>query len=336
MNSLNAENSVSIIIPCRNEEKYIGKCLDSIIAQDYPKERMEVLVVDGASEDETRTVIKKFQIQNSKLKIQLIDNPRKFTPFGLNIGIRNTQGEIIIRMDAHSGYREDFISKCVSHLMESGADNVGGVIKTSSADDTLEARAVALSLSSPFGAASDFRLGGNKPKSVDTVFGGCFKKEIFERIGLFDERLIRSQDLEFNLRIKSRGGKIILFPDIVVYYYPQPTFLKFFKHNFNDGIWSIYPLKIIKMKFKLRHYIPLLFVAGLISSFILGIFSAFFFAISIFILFVYGFTTFYFSLKIALEEKDIRFLLLMPIAFFCRHFGYGLGSIFGVIKIIKD
>ncbi len=323
---------VSVIIPCRNEEKFIGKCLDSLIKQDYPKDKMEILVADGRSEDGSGEMVRKYAEKYSFVK--LLDNSKKFTPFGLNIGIKNSKGEVILRMDAHAGYEGDYISKCVSHLRESGADNVGGIMKTLPANDTLVAKAIAFSLSSHFGAASDFRVGSNKPKSVDTVFGGCYKGEIFERIGLFNERLIRSQDLEFNLRIKNRGGKILLFPDVVVYYYPQPTFFKFFKHNLNDGIWSIYPLKIIKMKFKLRHYIPLLFVASLFSSFILGIFSDFFSAIFIFILFLYGSASFYFSLKIVLKEKNARFLFLMPIAFFCRHFGYGLGSLWGIIKTV--
>ncbi len=308
---------VSIIIPCRNEEKYIAKCLESVISQDYPKEKTEVLVVDGMSEDGTKDIIKSYTEKYPFF--QLLENPKKFTPFALNIGLKKARGEIIVRMDAHAGYEKDYILKCVFHLTNSDADNVGGQIKTLPAKDTLEARAIAYSLSSPFGAASDFRIGSKEPKEVDTVFGGCFKKEIFQRVGLFNENLRRSQDMEFNLRIKKAGGKILLFPDIIVSYYPQATFENFFKHNLGDGIWSVYPLKFIKTKFKLRHYIPLIFILTLPLS------IWFYIPLSLF-----------FSLKIAIKENDLRFLFLIPIAFFCRHFGYGLGSIFGLLKIIKD
>jgi len=323
---------VSVIIPCRNEKNFIAKCLDSIITQDYSKDNLEILVIDGMSEDGTREVIKEHVKKYSFVKI--LDNVKKFTPSALNIGMKAAQGEIIVRMDAHAGYEKDYISKCVSHLIESGADNVGGAIKTLPAKNTLEARAIAFCLSSSFGAASDFRVGSQEVKSVDTVFGGCFKKEIFQRVGLFNENLRRSQDLEFNLRIKKAGGKILLFPDIIVSYYPQATFENFFKHNLEDGIWSVYPLKFIKTKFKLRHYLPLIFVAVLAPSFILGVFSGFFATIFFLTLFSYFLVASYFSFKIAIKENDFKFLFLMPIAFFCRHFGYGLGSIKGLVKIL--
>jgi len=325
---------VSIIIPCRNEEKFIGKCLDSLALQDYPKDKLEILVVNGASNDGTKEVVENYAKRYPLIK--LLENPQKFTPFGLNIGVKEAKGEIIIRMDAHAEYEKDYISKCVFYLMNSGADNVGGVIKTLPAKNTPEARAIALSLSIHFGVASDFRVGSREAKEVDTVFGGCFKKETFQKIGFFNEKLKRSQDLEFNLRLKRAGGKILLFPDIIIFYYPQETFKNFFKHNFDDGTWSIYPLKIIKIKFKLRHYLPLVLVGSLTFTFILGIFSSFFSTIFLLILFFYLLATFYFSLKITVREKDLRFLFLMPIAFFCRHFGYGLGSVWGLIKILKD
>jgi len=310
---------ISIIIPCRNEEKFIAKCLESITSQDYPKEKLEVLVIDGMSEDKTREIINKFKIKNLKFKIQLIDNPKKYTPLGLNIGIKNARGGIIIRMDAHAIYSKDYILKCVKYLKEYNADNVGGVIKTRPAKNTITARAIALSLSNPFGAASDFRIGSREIKEVDTVFGGCYKREVFEKIGFFNENLIRSQDIEFNLRLKRAGGKILLAPDIISYYYPKGNLKDFFISNFRDGVWAIYPLKFVKIPFKLRHYLPLIFILTLplnILSYIL--------------------LSLFFSVQVALREKDFRYLSLMPIVFACRHIGYGIGSIFGLIKLLKS
>lgn len=308
-------SEVSIIIPCRNEERFIGKCLESIANQDYPKEKMEVLVIDGASEDRTKEMVESWKLKIENLK--LLNNSQKFTPFGLNIGIKNSKGKIIIRMDAHADYEKDYISKCVKYLKEYNADNVGGIIKTLPAEETLTAKAIAFCLSHFFGSASVFRLGTNKPQEVDTVFGGCYKKEVFDKIGLFNENLIRSQDLEFNLRLKKAGGKIMLFPDIVAYYYPQSNFKNFFKHNFEDGVWAIYPLKFVEMSFGLRHYIPLIFILTLPFSIL-----------------PYLLLSLFFSVQIAVREVDIRYLFLMPIAFFCRHFGYGLGSFLGLIKLL--
>jgi len=306
---------VSIVIPCRNEEKFIRKCLNSIIEQDYPKENFEVLVVDGSSEDRSKEIVKSFSEKYSFIK--LLENPQRYTPFGLNIGIKNSKGKIIIRMDAHASYEKDYISKCLKYLKEYNVDNVGGVIKTLPAKNTIVAKAIALALSSRFGVASDFRLGSKTPKFVDTVFGGCYKKEVFEKIGYFNENLIRSQDMEFNLRLKKAGGKILLVPDIAAYYYPQATLAGFLKHNFEDGIWAILPLKFAKMPFKLRHYIPLIFVLTLPLS-----------------IWPYLLLSLFFSVQIAIREKDFRYFFLMPIVFANRHISYGWGSIFGLVKIL--
>lgn len=324
---------VSIIIACRNEEKFISGCLDSIIANDYPKEKLEVLVVDGMSEDRTREILKKYQKRYSFIK--LLDNPKKIIPSALNIGIKNSKGEIIIRMGSHAKYRKDYVLKCVECLKKYKADNVGGVVKTIPAQNTIVAKAIAISLSHPFGAGgSYFRLGVDKPKWVDTVFSGCYKKEIFKKIGIFNENLERSQDMEFNLRLKRAGGKILLVPSIISYYYPKANLKDFFIHNFEDGIWAVYPLKFVKMPLRLRHYIPFIFVSSLLGTGLLGIFLPIFFWFFISIICFYSLTAIYFSIKTAIKEKDIRFLFLLPITFATRHIGYGLGSISGLVKLI--
>jgi glycosyltransferase involved in cell wall biosynthesis len=309
------QSLLSIVIPCRNEEKFIARCLDSIIYQDYPKENLEVLVVDGASEDGTKEIVKDYSQKFPFIK--LLENPKKFTSFGLNVGIKQSRGEIIIRMDAHATYRKDYIFKCVKYLKEYNADNVGGIIKTLPVINTIVAKAIAISLSSSFGAASDFRIGSSTAKEADTVFGGCYKREVFNKIGFFNENLIRSQDLEFNLRLKGAGGKILLVPDIVSYYYPQSALFAFLKHNFSDGIWAIYPLKFVKIPFKLRHYLPLIFVLTLPLSIL-----------------PYILVSLFFSLKIAIKEKSPLYFFVLPIVFASRHFGYGFGSILGLIKLL--
>ncbi len=323
---------VSIIIPCRNEEKYIAKCLDSIIINDYPKEKLEVLVMNGASEDKTKQIVQTYTERYPFIKLR--ENPKKFTPFGLNIGLKEAKGGVIMRMDAHAGYERDYISKCMKYLLESNADNVGGIIKTLPAKNTIVAKAIAIALSHFFGVGgSYFRMGSKKPMWTDTVFGGCYKREVFSKVGFFDERLRRSQDIEFNKRLARAGGKILLVPEIKSIYYPQSDFKNFLKHNFNDGIWAIYPLKFGIVFFSLRHLIPLFFISSLIILAILSFFYSIFFKIFLFEIGIYFLANSYFSAKISFKEKDLKYFPLMLIAFTIRHFGYGFGSIWGLIKV---
>jgi len=325
---------VSIIIPCRNEEKFIGKCLNSIINNDYSKESLEILVIDGMSEDKTKEIVEKYTKQY--LYIKILENPNKFTPFGLNIGVKNARGDIIIRMDAHSTYEKDYISKCIKYLNQYNADNVGGIWKIMPRTHTLINKAIVFASSSIFGAGDAYyRRGYSRgPKWVDTVFGGCYKKEVFEKIGLFNENLIRSQDMEFNLRLKRAGGKILLVPDIISYYYPKSNLKDFFRHNFSDGIWTTYPLKFGIRIFSWRHLVPLFFVSSLILSLF---FSFFFWQARLFFDLIFGsyvFLSLFFSVKISFK-KGFQYLFLMPIVFATRHFGYGLGSIWGIVKLLR-
>jgi len=318
---------VSIIIPCRNEERFLAKCLDSIISQDYPKENLEVFVVDGASEDKTREIANNYAVKNNFIRV--LFNPRKTTPVSMNIGIKESKGEIIIKMDCHAEYQNDYISKCVANLQKYGADNVGGILKTLPSSNTPIAKSIALSLSSFFGAGNSyFRTGVKEAQEADTVSFGCYKREVFDKIGLYNENLARSQDMELNLRLKKAGGKIMLCPDIIATYYPKDNLKDFFLHNFQDGIWSIYPIKFTKFPFRARHYIPLAFVATVIFSFFFN-WSAF-----VFISIIYFFADIHFSQKSSKEGGDSELLLPLIAVFPARHFGYGLGSIWGLIKII--
>ena len=331
----NNSSFVSVIIPCRNEEKYIEECLDSVINQDYPKEKLEVLVVDGMSEDRTREVIEKYTKQY--LFIKLLNNPKKITPVAFNIGVKNSNGDFIIIMGAHSVYERDYISKCVKYSNEYNADNVGGIWKIVPREKTLVAKSIAFASSSIFGAGDAYYRSGysGKPKWVDTVFGGCYRREIFDRVGLFNENLAKTQDMEFNIRLKRAGGKILLVPEIVAYYYPKSNLKDFFLHNFEDGIWAIYPLKFVKIPLKLRHYIPLIFTSSLLGTGILGIFFPIFFWLFLFIISLYLLANVYFSSKTVLREKDFKYFFIMPVVFATRHIGYGLGSIWGLIKLFK-
>ena len=179
---------LTVICPIYNEENRIEECIRSVIAQDWPKEELEVLFVDGMSGDRTREIVKEYSRQYPF--IQLLDNPKRIAPSGLNIGIRAAKGEIILRLDAHAKYPNNYFSVLVNKLQETGADNVGGVCRTLPAKDTPECRAIAHAMSSPFGMGNSyFRIGADSEKWVDTVPFGCFRRDVFDKIGLFDEEL---------------------------------------------------------------------------------------------------------------------------------------------------
>lgn len=324
---------ISIIIPCRNEEKFIAKCLDSVLAQTYPKEKIGVLVVDGESEDATRNIVKSYTQQYPF--IRLIENHKKITATAMNIGIGQANGTIILRLDAHSIYASDYAEKCVLYLEKYEADNVGGIRKAMPAQNTETAKAIALTFSSFFGVGNAYYQTGTKnPRSVDTVFGGCYRKEIFKKIGLYNEKLVRSQDMELNIRLKRAGGKIILVPDIIIFYFPKPTFKEFLRHNIADGIWAILPLKYGAPLFKLRHLLPLFFVSGLIGGSALGIIFRPVLFLTLLVLGIYLLTSLSFSVQTAKRERRFLLVPFLILAFTTRHFGYGIGSLIGIVKLI--
>jgi glycosyltransferase involved in cell wall biosynthesis len=325
---------VSIIIPCRNEEMFIGNCIDSILANDYPKDKIEVLVIDGMSEDKSKEIVGAYSKQYKFIRI--IDNPQRITPCAFNTGIRNSYGEIIMIMGSHSTYRNDYISKCVQYLNEFDADNVGGIIVTLPRDDTFIGRAVTAALSSRFGVGgSTFRTGAKEPRWVDTVFGGCYKRNVFEKVGFFNENLVSTQDMEFNLRLKRAGGKILLVPEIVSYYYTRSDLISFCKNNFRNGFWTIYPFKFTTtMPVSWRHLVPLTFVSSLIGSALLSTVVTHFVLLFITILGLYVLANLAASFQIARRERDPRYFILMPFLFGILHFAYGLGSLWGVFKIL--
>jgi len=216
---------VSIICPVFNEEKFIDKCVESIILQDYPKEFMEVLLVDGMSSDHTRERISLFTEKYSFVK--LLDNPHKVVPFALNIGIRAATGEVIIRIDCHCQYPINYVSTLVNYLYELNADNVGAVWNTLSAKNNSTCRAIAFCSSHKFGVGnSKHKVGATEILETDTVPFGCYRREIFDKIGFFDEELIRNQDDEFNGRLIKNGGKIFLIPQLVVNYIARDSLKK--------------------------------------------------------------------------------------------------------------
>jgi len=327
---------VSIIIPCRNEVRFIAGCLDSIISNDYSKDQLEMLVVDGMSEDGTRSIVESYTKRYSFVK--LLDNPQKITPTALNIGIRNGKGDVIVRIDAHARLSKDYVSKCVRFLHRFGADNLGGIMVTLPREESLIGKAIVLSLSHRFGVGNSyFRIHSSEPRWVDTVFGGCYRKDVFDRVGFFNENLVRGQDMEFNLRLKKAGGKILLVPEIASYYYARSDLKSFWKHNWSNGVWAILPFAYSKVTpVSWRHLVPVVFVTSLIVTAMFGVFSAPILWLFLVTLGAYTMASLAAASHIAWRERDLRYAAIMPFVFGLLHFGYGIGSLWGLIELMTS
>jgi glycosyltransferase involved in cell wall biosynthesis len=260
---------VSIVLPCRNEEEYIGRCLDSILATEYPRNRLEILVPDGGSSDRTPDILRQYAALHPSIVV--LANPQGSTPTALNVGVRAASGDIIIRMDAHVLYPPDYIPRLVGGLQESGADNVGGVLQTMPAEDTPVAQAIALGISHPFGVGnSHFRIGTRERRQVDTVPFGCYRREVFERIGLFDEELIRNQDDEFNFRLITRGGRVLLLPDVVCRYFARRSLAQLSRMYYQYGYFKPLVARKVGRVMTVRQLIPALLVTTLLATAVLS------------------------------------------------------------------
>ncbi|HEY6061684.1 MAG TPA: glycosyltransferase family 2 protein [Gemmatimonadales bacterium] len=256
---------VTIVVPCRNEQRYIVECLDSILACDYPSDRLEVLVVDGMSDDGTRTVLADYATRNPLVRI--LDNPRRITPVALNLAIRAARGEVIVRMDAHVVYPRNYVSRLVAALDEFGADNVGAVLRTLPANQTAMGKAIAIGMSHPFGVGTSyFRIGTDQPRWVDTIAFFCIRRATFDRVGMFDEELIRHQDGEFNARLIKSGGRILLIPDVVSYYYARATLRQVGRMFYQYGYFKPLVAKKLGRFMTVRQLIPPGFVLGLVVT----------------------------------------------------------------------
>ncbi|AKI96523.1 glycosyltransferase family 2 protein [Kosmotoga pacifica] len=324
---------VSVVIPARNEEQFIGKCLDGFLNQDYPLDSMEIIVVDGMSEDRTSKVVeeysKKFPL------IRLIKNPRRTTPVALNLGIKEAKGKYILFSGAHSEIPKDYVSKFVKYITEYNADNVGGLVLTVPRRDTLKGKVIAEILSSKFGVGgAKFRTGIDQPEEVDTVPFGFYRRDVFEKVGYFNEKLVRNQDIELNLRLKRAGGKIMLFPDVVLTYFSRSTFKEFWKNNFGNGFWVIYGSKFSKLPFSLRHLVPLLFVIFLLAGGVLSLFSHHARNIFIAVFGLYMMLDILYSIPISKKLKSLKAFFLALFGFLSLHISYGLGSLAGIFKLI--
>ena len=318
-------NKVSIVIPTRNEKDSIGRCLDSIICCTYNKDLLNVYVVDGLSDDGTDEIVKEYSRQFPF--IHFLINENITTPYALNKGIMQDDADVKIILGGHAEIDKRYIDKCIEAFdIDSNIGCAGGVIENISENNSSEI--ISLAMSSGFGVGNAYFRTGVKGGFVDTVAFGAYKKEVFERVGLFDEELTRNQDDEFNFRISKAGFKIYLSHEIKSKYFVRTAFKKLFGQYFQYGYWKVYVNKKHKTITTIRQLVPFFFVCFLIFGLSASFIHKYFFYGYVSVLFLYAITAFYSGF---LQTKNIFNVMKIIYAFIVLHIGYGFGYLNGLI-----
>ncbi|HNZ43734.1 MAG TPA: glycosyltransferase family 2 protein [Bacteroidales bacterium] len=325
---------ISILIPCYNEEKFIGKCLDSVRAFEIPDGcETEVLVIDGMSADKTREIVAAKIMEDPG--IRLIDNPGRIQSYALNTAIPLSKGSYILRLDSHSDYPVNYLKLLYETALRTGADNTGGLVITRPFNKSYRASVVQALTTHKFGVGnSGFRV-GMKEGPADTVPYGFFKRSIFNKIGYFDERLVRAQDYEFNRRIWRAGGTIWLNPEVQLNYYNQPDMHKFLKKQllyeapYNAYMWFVAPYT-----FAYRHAITAVFFGGIIGGMLLSLFVPVLWYVLAAVMAVYFLLAIISSVQQAVRYKKFLHVFTLPVCFFLYHFLHGSGVVWGLLRLL--
>jgi len=320
---------VSVIIPMRNEEASIGACLEAVLAQDYPPDLLEVLVVDGDSDDGSAALIERYARDSGR--VRLLHNPRRIVPPALNAAIRTARGDVVARVDGHTRIAADYVSVGVETLARTGAENVGGPMHAVGGGPVGDA--VARATSSRFGVGSYFHY-GTEEREVDTVYLGMWPRAVFRDVGLFDEELVRNQDDEFNYRLRKAGGRIVLNPRMRSWYQNRQSLRHLARQYFQYGQWKVRVLQKHPRQMSWRHFVPPLFVAGLA---VLCAAAPFLPAARLLALAAAGvYATCVLGLGFSLAGRDgPRAALTTALTFAILHVSWGTGFLFGLLLYAK-
>lgn len=321
--------AVSVVIPCRNEAGHIESCVRSILAQEVPAVIFEVIVADGMSDDGARDIL--MRLADDDPRVRIVDNPHQIVSTGLNLGIRAARGRVIVRIDVHTEYAPDYLCQCLAVLQETGADNVGGPWVAKGRG--YMGRTIAATFQSPFAVGGSRAHAPGYEGPVDTVYLGCWTREVFNRIGFFDEELVRNQDDEFNLRLIRAGGKIWQSPRIRSRYTTRGSLRALFRQYLQYGYWKVRVIQKHKMPASVMYLVPGVFVFTL---FFLA-FASFFMPIARYGL-VLTLSSYVCAISVASVLTALRFgwsfLPLLPAVFACFHFSFGIGFLRGILDFL--
>ena len=318
---------VSIIITARNEEKYLPMLFEDILNQTYPLQNIEVVLMDSNSTDNTRKLMEEFKNNNESLSVQIVTNERQIQAAGFNEGVKHATGDVVLKIDAHSRIPQDFVQKNVNEII-AGAFVCGGNRPTVVDSDDDFSKTLHIVEESALGSSIANYRKSNVKRKVNSIFHGMYRKEVFEKVGLADERLLRTEDNEFHYRVRKAGYDIIFNPEIESYQYIRPTFTKMIQQKFANGYWIGLSSHICRDCLSLFHFGPGVFVATLL---ILMMFTPISFiplltVFGLYILAVLGLSIFEIS-----KQKYNHTLLLIPFIMIAVHFAYGIGTIKGWI-----
>lgn len=320
---------VTAVVPCRNEVDSIERCVRSILNQEKPGGEWELIVVDGLSDDGTTDVLLRLAREYPALRI--LANPKRTMPSGVNLGIAASRGRYIAIMGAHNRYAPDYLQQAVQVLEETQADNVGGSMVCEG--DSYVQEAIALAHHSGFSVGGARWHDPHYEGPADTVFGGVYRRDVFERIGPFDEELVRNQDDELNLRLVQEGGSIWHSPRIKSWYKPRRSLNALLQQYVQYGYWRVRVVQKRKAAASIRQYVPGTFVFSLIMLPAAGFLWAPLWWLWIGELVTYVLCTLGISFAVA-ARKGWRYLPILPPVFACYHLGYGIGFLHGVIDFV--
>jgi succinoglycan biosynthesis protein ExoA len=324
--------SVSIIIPCYNEQATIQKLLEAVYAQTFPRADLEMVIADGRSTDGTRTQIAAFADAHPDLHIAMTDNPVKSIPAALNCALKETQGEIIVRLDAHSVPYPDYIERCVADLQAGLGENVGGIWEIHPGAPTGIAQSIAVAASHPLGVGDALYRHTGKASQVDTVPFGAFKRELLALIGFYDETLLTNEDYEFNARIRQSGGKVWLDPAIRSVYFARPSLSALARQYSRYGFWKWRMLRRYPETLRWRQGLPPLFVLSLLAGVALAIFLPIFRILLAAEVLVYGFVLVAAGVHASIKKKKAFLVFGLPVAIATMHIAWGAGFLWSMIK----
>jgi len=322
--------TVSVVIPCYNEEATIRQVLDALCRQTYPLERMEVVIADGRSSDRTLEKIDEFRYQHPDFHVVVVDNPRRIIPSAVNTAIQASCGEVIIRLDGHSVPEDHYVERSVRALLEGKGDNVGGIWLIQPGRDTWLGRSIAVAAGHPLGVGDALYRYAREAGEVDTVPFGALYRATFERIGKLDESLLANEDYEFNVRLRQAGGKVFLDPEIQSEYFARPNLAALARQYWRYGFWKMRMLKRHPGTLRWRQALPPLFVAGIAVLMIASPFWRLARVTLLIIVSLYLFILIAGSVAPALRKRDLPLLVGVPLAIMTMHFSWGAGFIYSM------